>query len=200
MRAQSVPPAPSAEQQKAEHEYSEMLARVQQGDMTVDFRAFRVAGAVKSGPLASSLEIAERAAFRNLAVSGDWMGALASAKRALDRNYASPVAHYDAMLACQKLQQADEAFTHEKILNALLDSILQSGDGKSPETAWFVVTTQEEYVFLGRMGVVPKSQALVNKDGHAYDRVEVLDPRTKESHSVWFNTDMDMGLYKLPPQ
>ena len=43
MRAQSVPTASSAEQQKAEHEYSEMLELVQRGDMTEDFRTFRIA-------------------------------------------------------------------------------------------------------------------------------------------------------------
>ena len=132
-------------------EYAEMLGRVQQGDMTVDFRAFRVAGALKSGPQASKLETEERAAFRNLAASGDWAGALNSAKRALDRNYASPIGHYDAMAACQALGRTDEAAAHEKILNALLDSIRQSGDGQSPETAYFVVTVQEEYIFLNRV-------------------------------------------------
>jgi len=192
VRAQSVPTAPSAEQQKAEHEYSEMLARVQQGDMTVDFRAFRVAGALRSGPHASQLETEERTAFRNITVSGDWTGALDSAKRALDRNYASPIAHFDAMVASQKLQQADEAAVHEKILNALLDSIRQSGDGKSPETAYFVVAVQEEYIFLNRvLHLQGKSQSWVRKDGHFYDRLLVLDPATNQTQYLWFNADFD---------
>jgi len=73
--------------------------------MTVDFRAFRVAGALKSGPHASMLEAKERAAFRSIAASGDWMGALELAKRALDRNYASLVAHSDAMAAYQAMEK-----------------------------------------------------------------------------------------------
>jgi hypothetical protein len=142
------------------------------------------------------MESAERAAFKKLLASGDYPGALDSAKRALDRNYASSVSHFDAMVACQKLNRTEQAALHEKLMNALLDSIRRSGDGKGPETAWFVVTIQEEYIFLQRVvGAVPKSQSLVNENGHAYDRLEVVDPKTNESQSVWFNTDVDMGLY-----
>jgi len=71
LEAQTAPNAPTAEQQKAESEYAAMLVRVQQGDMSIDFRAFRVAGAQRSGPHWSALETAERSAFRNLSASGD---------------------------------------------------------------------------------------------------------------------------------
>jgi thiol-disulfide isomerase/thioredoxin len=192
MRGQSVPTAPSAEQQKAERQYAEMLSRVQHGDMSVDFRAFRVAGALRVGPHSSAEETAERTAFRNLSAAGDWTDALDSAKRALERNYASPIAHYDAMIACQELHQADEAATHEKILNALLDSIQQSGDGKSAATAYFVVTVQEEYIFLNRvLHLRGRSQSWVRKDGHLYDRLLLVDPATSQTQDLWFNSDFD---------
>ena len=192
MAAQSGTTAPSTEQQKAEREYADMLGRVQQGDMTVDFRAFRIAGALKSGPHASKLETEERAAFRNIMASGDWTGALDSAKRALERNYASPIAQYDAMAAYQALGKTAEAAAHEKILNALLDSIRQSGDGKSPETAYFVVTVQEEYMFLNRvLSVRATSQDWVRKDGHFYDRLAALDSSANRVGYLWFNADFD---------
>jgi thiol-disulfide isomerase/thioredoxin len=194
LQAQSSTNAPSAEQQKAESDYSAMLARVRQGDMSVDFRAFRSAGAQKSGPHASIVELGERQAFVKLAVAGDWAGAFTSAKQALQRNFASPIAHYDAMIACAKLQQTDEAASHEKILNALLDSIRQSGDGKSAETAYFVVTGREEYIFLARvLHLRPRSQSLVGKNGHFYDCLHVVDPATNQNQNVWFNADFDFG-------
>ena len=105
MTAQSDTTIPSAEVQKAGREYAEMLGRVQEGDMTVDFRAFRVAGALKSGPHASELETNERAAFRTIMASGDSTGALDSAKRALERNCASPIAQYDAMSAYRRWER-----------------------------------------------------------------------------------------------
>jgi TonB family protein len=192
MTAQTSDTTPSEEQRKAEREYAEMLGRIQQGDMTVDFRAFRVSGAIKSGSHGSVLETSERAAFRNVASSGDWVGALDLAKKALERNYASPIAHFDAMSAYLALRKTEEAAAHEKILNALLESIRQSGDGKSPETAYFVVTVQEEYIFLNRvLRVRATSQNWVKKDGHFYDRLSVPDATTNQVQYLWFNADFD---------
>jgi hypothetical protein len=190
MTAQSE--RPIEEQRQAEDHYANILARVQQGDMSVDFRAFRLAGALKSGPHASKLETDERAAFRNIAASGDWAGALDLAKRALERNYASSIAQYDAMAAYQALGKTDEAAAHEKILNALLESIRQSGDGKNPETAYFVVTVQEEYIFLNRvLHIRATSQDWVRKDGHFYDRLLVPDAGKSQIQYLWFNADFD---------
>src|SRR6202046_2280753 len=190
--AQSVPSSQGADQSQSNDEYADMLTRLRNGDMFMDLRAFRVAEALKSGPHASKLETEERAAFRNIAASGDWTGALNSAKRALERNYASPIAQYDAMAAYQALGKTVEAAAHEKILNALLDSIRQFGDGKSPETAYLVVTVQEEYIFLNRvLHARATSQTWGRKGGHFYDRLSVLDSTTDQIQYLWFNADFD---------
>jgi len=173
--------------------YSEMLARVQKGDLAVDFGAFRIAGTEQSAN-ASMRETVERAAFKKLAAAGDWAGALDSAKHALERNYASPIAHFNAMTAYQNLGKPDEAAFHEKILNAMLDSIGQSGDGKGPQTAYVVVTVQEEYIFMNRtLHLRPTGQGLVQQGKHAYDRLTVADPATGQSQDIWFNIDIDFG-------
>jgi len=208
--AQADAPAPStssaplrpADQASAASTYAAMLKRVQQGDMTVNFRTFRLAAALMSphdDPVAtaSMKEQGERATFKRLMDAGSTQEALDAANRALDRNYASLAGHLNAVLACNKLNKPAEAAVHRKILNALLDSIQRSGDGKSPETAWFVVTISEEYIFLAtRLSLQRTQQGLVRKDGHVYDELEVLDPKTGQKQKVWFNTDVDMNLYR----
>jgi hypothetical protein len=189
--------APTVNSPGPKDEYAALLARVQQGDMTVDFRAFRIAGALMVGPHPSAVEASARAAFNRLLTAGDYAAALDSANQSLNQNYASLVSHFNAMVACRRLNKTSEVVLHGRLTNALLDSIGQSGDGKSPETAWFVVSGQEEYLFLQVVvGLRAKSQALMRHDGHFYDRLEVVDPKTNESRYVWFNTDLDMGLYK----
>lgn len=186
-----------ADQPKPNDEYAALLTRVQAGDTTVDLRAFRIAGALRFPHQASMLEAKERSAFSKLMAAGDVTGALDAAKQALDRNYASPIAHFDAMTAYQALGKTDEASLHEKLLNSLLDSIRQSGDGKSAETAYFVVTIQEEYIFLGRvLHLRRKSQALATIGAHAYDKLETVGATPDQTQQVWFNSDVDMGLYK----
>ena len=181
----------------AQDDYAALLKQVMNGDPAVDYRAFRIAGARALGKDASMIEVGERGKFKQLLASGDTAGALVSANAFLAKDSANTIAQFDAMLAYQASKKPDEAAVHEKILDGLLDSIQRSGDGKSQQTAWFVVTTQEEYVLARRtLRVVPKSQALVQDKGHAYDKLTVLDPKTNQTQDLWFNVDFDMGLYK----
>jgi hypothetical protein len=105
MTAQSDTIIPNAEQQrKAERAYAEMVARVEQGDMTVDFRAFRTAGATQVRPARQHTRNGgARRLSQHRGFSAIGRALSNSAKRALERNYASPIAQYDAMTAYQAL-------------------------------------------------------------------------------------------------
>ena len=50
---------------------------------------------------------------------------------------------------------------HRMIFYGLLTSIVTSGDGKSPETAYKVISVDEEYTVLNHIGAKVKSQSLV---------------------------------------
>ncbi len=190
-------PAGSPPGASPKQEYEGLLKRVLAGDTSVDYQEFRIAGALASGRDEGKRQTIDRAAFRQKQQAGDNQGALDIATQALDRNYASVVNHLDAMFAYANLNNAEEAAKHEKTLDALLESIGKSGDGKGPDTAWFVVNTQEEYVFIARvLKLKAKAQAMVQKGRHYFDRIEVFDPATGQSGAVWFNTDIDMGAYK----
>jgi hypothetical protein len=195
-----------------------MLACIQHGDMTVDLGAFRIAGALRAaspvssglagGRSASEREMQDHQEFTRLFGLGDFEAAFASASRALERNYASLVAHFDAMIACKSLHRNDEAILHEKLVNALADSIRISGDGKTPRTAWQVVTAPEEYVFVSSIlglrrsgpfaaGWAPEASAApkrryLSEKGHAYDALKVMGPDSAQT-DVWFNVDIEAG-------
>jgi hypothetical protein len=182
-------------------DYGTLLTRLKQGDTNIDLPAFRTTTALKLGSAYAALEFRTHSQAMKFFTSGNYQAALELANQTLDRNYASLYGHSDARLACQKLGNAAEAALHEKLLNALADSIMRSGDGKSLETAWFVVDVPEEYFLVGSvLQLQAKSQSLVNKNGHAYDNVVAVDPTTNQSFSLWFNTDVDMGLFKSPSQ
>ncbi|MGA7217772.1 MAG: hypothetical protein WBX38_05635 [Candidatus Sulfotelmatobacter sp.] len=117
----------------------------------------------------------------------------------LDLDYASTVAHFDAMMACRALKNEDDAAKHEKVLNALLDSIAKDGDGKTSETSYLAVTTQEEYIFMVlRLNVKASEQSLVTQNGHSYDRLKVFDPKANTTQYLWFNADIQMNPQGLP--
>jgi tetratricopeptide (TPR) repeat protein len=182
-------------------EYDRILKRVQQGDMNVNFRTFRVAAALMTGKYGSQAEEEQRLKFKKLFDNADYQAALDSANEALKSNYACVSAHYNAILAILRLKRPkQEIAPHQAVLKGLLDSIEHSGDGTSLETAMFVVSIPEEYVFLAtRAHAARIKQSLVRRDGHAYDDLQVQDFTTKQVRDIWFNTDYDLGLYKPPP-
>jgi hypothetical protein len=195
-KAASSPPLAATDPRlrSAADDYLELLHRVQQGDMSVDFHAFRIAGAIVAGPHFSARETIERNTFKRFMAASNPQGALDSSDRMLDLDYASTVAHFDAMMACRALKNEDDAAKHEKVLNALLNSIAKGGDGKTPETSYLAVTTQEEYIFMAlRLNVKASEQSLVTQYGHSYDRLKVFDPKTNTRQYLWFNADLQMS-------
>jgi hypothetical protein len=61
-------------------------------------------------------------------------------------------------------------FYHRMMYYGLMTSIVSSGDGKSPKTAYKVISVDEEYTFLNHIGAKLKRQSL--KDGPS-DEMEV---------------------------
>jgi hypothetical protein len=97
--------------------------------------------------------------------------------------------HLLAMTVLQKMGRNEDAKKHEAILNAIGQSIMESGDGNSAATAWFTVAPSETIVFMTEaLGAEIEDHNLVHVNGHAYDKLTVRDPQGKR-RVVWFNTD-----------
>jgi ankyrin repeat protein len=93
------------------------------------------------------------------------------------------------MTVLQKMGRNEEAKKQQAILNAIGKSIMESGDGGSAKTAWFTVFPSETVFFLTEaLGAQIEGQELVHVNGHAYDKLTVLD-RQGNRRVVWFNTD-----------
>ncbi|MGA7340456.1 MAG: DUF4919 domain-containing protein [Terracidiphilus sp.] len=77
-------------------------------------------------------------------------------------NIADGEAHAAAWSCLKQLGRQREAGKEWNILQALLQSILKSGDGKSAKTAWFAVGIREEYLVMeGALQVQFKQQRSV---------------------------------------
>ena len=95
-------------------------------------------------PLRETLdEIAERDWPTALALSESW---LASCPVDMD-------AHYLAAVALTELGREEEAQAHVDWYRGLVESVLATGDGHTPETAWVVISAQEEYSILQALHV-----------------------------------------------
>jgi hypothetical protein len=177
----------------AEKKYEAYKSRVVAGDLNFDWQDFRLAAALgEIGP--GFYWQSEHNQFVDDLDAGRYEKALAEAQTLIDRNMASCEGHLLAMTVLQRMGRAEEAKRQEAILNAIAQSIMKSGDGSSPETAWFTVLPSETVVFMTEaLGATIKEQQLVHVNGHAYDKLTVLD-RGGKTRVVWFNTDTNEEL------
>ena len=108
----------------------------------------------------------------------------------LKDDYVDMDAHITASLSYRGLGDNNKADFHKSVYIGLVNSILSSGDGKTANTAFVVITTHEEYIVLRALGLYPGSQSLMHIEGHTFDVLTATDPKTKESVKIFFNIDI----------
>jgi hypothetical protein len=70
--------------------------------------------------------------------------------------------HLVHAVALRELGQAEASKHHFAWHQGLVDSVLESGDGRTPETAWVVISIAEEYSILNVFGMQPMEQVLLD--------------------------------------
>ena len=176
----------------AHAKYDELAAKVNAGDLDVDWKALRLAARVGEvygdyDPYDASKRT--QAAFEK----GDYEETLRIARVTLRHNIADGEAHIAAWSCLKQLGRQHEADQEWSILQALLQSILKSGDGKSAKTAWFVVGLREEFFTLGALQLQSKEQHSVKEGGHYFSRIVAADESGKIA-VLWFNIDTDIEM------
>ena len=177
----------------AKQKYETYRARVTGGDLSVDWRAFRLAAVVGGVDGGFDWHPVRDQVMQDMD-AGKNADALTAANQIIEHNMANPEGHLLAMMVLRKMGMDIFADKQRAILDAIVKSILESGDGKSAKTAWFTVNISEEYFIMNVvLGLKPKDQGLVQQDGHAYDEMTVVDDKGAKQ-VLWFNTDTDMQV------
>lgn len=114
----------------------------------------------------------------------DWKGLLAIAQPWIERCPVDIDPRFFAMVALDELGRKNESQEQRRWVVGLVDSVLSSGDGKSPGTAYLAFTIAEEYAVLRIFGYVRDSQALLE---NGIDCLGVHHARTKQEMTVYFN-------------
>ncbi|MCU1267016.1 MAG: hypothetical protein JWM21_3334 [Acidobacteria bacterium] len=182
-------PTPVAAQTQKRSTYETLLERVKKSDQAVDFQELRLAYTDTSAysPYGST-SMARKNMFEALKQK-DYEKTLTNATTMLSANYLDIMGHFGAFVAQRELGHADLSVYHRWVFEGLLNSIKNSGDGKTPETAFVVIATDEEYALFNYLGLRPQDQALVKEKGHNFDRMTALDPQTNQTVVYYFNID-----------
>ncbi len=115
----------------------------------------------------------------------------------IEKHFALPEAHEKGIAFAYKHKDKEKEAYHTWMFTGLMKSLISSGDGQRPDSAFQVLSVSEEYYLLhGRIKKGTKEQTLRHiGDGH-YDIISGIDSKTGVSVEYWFNiTDVfEKGL------
>jgi hypothetical protein len=180
----------------ADSTYLDMVERARGSPAAVDFEALRLAYTRTSfyDPYSSRIDdLASR--MRTAAVKGDHAAAHRHAQDLLDLEFVNIEAHHVSFVALRELEDSVTANHHLHVAGGLIESILQSGDGKRKQTAFRVIAVREEYVILNVLGLRPERQEEIldhaqgfdlTAESRCYDLIEARDEEGR-SRKVYFD-------------
>jgi hypothetical protein len=96
------------------------------------------------------------------AQAGQWAEVLAVVQPWTQQCPVDILAQQITATALTKLGREPEAQEHIRMYRGLVDSILASGDGRTPQTAFVVISVAEEYAILRVFQLKPARQALLD--------------------------------------
>ena len=193
----AVKPTPAPAEAKAASEaqkkYDALLEQAKKGEGAVDYKALRFAyfETPAYNPLVGMIDY--RALWTQV-MQQNWPEAAKQAEAVLAKNYVDANAHMVAFIAYREQGDTEKAKLHRRWADGLLDSIKAGGDGKSPDTAWHVISISEEYAVMRSMSLRAAGQSLANVNGHAYDVMKTVDPKNVEA-TYYFNVDKPFSAY-----
>jgi|HubBroStandDraft_1064217.scaffolds.fasta_scaffold36553_4 hypothetical protein len=176
-------------------EYAKLLASVKSGNTNVDFGRLRISYMDSPEYKAAKDTSDAEKAMGNALDAKDYPKALVNAEKVLSGDFVSIDAHFVAYAASLELGDKDQAAFHLAVFRGLIDSIRNSGDGKSMATAWVVINVHEEYVLMRVLGYRLSSQSVMNKDGHNYDVMQVKNADDGSDATFYFNVDIPFKHY-----
>lgn len=170
--------------------YEALLEKVKAGDTSVSFKDLRMAYAESKGYAPYGSDTEARNAMVAALNEKNYDKALEHAGSILTKNYLDITAHIVSSAAYGELKNAERAKYHRAIVEGLAQSIMKSGDGKTLDTAFVVISTNEEYALFNLLGMKVVAQALVNDKGHSYDKMDAIDRKTEQKTTFYFNIDI----------
>jgi hypothetical protein len=182
------PPNKSA-QDSPKRSFAVLLERAKKSDPTLDFKELRLAYTETADYSPYGGDRETRNKMFDALKAKEFDSAVEAAEKILAKNFVEINAHFVAYVAHRESGRTEKATFHKFMFDGLVKSITGSGDGKTPETAYVVITTDEEYTLFNILGLRPAGQALITQNGHSFDRMTATNPKTNETVVYFFNID-----------
>lgn len=180
--------------------YDALLARLKSGDTKIDFSELRRTYSETAGasPYGTSHEI--RRPMNAAVLRQQCDEAMKIADQILAVNYLSPDAHIAKSTCYRIARDIAKADFHRAVYLGIVNSILASGDGTKPETAYAVISIEEEYAVMRALGIAVWKQEQLRTGEHAYELLSGTSDQAGKSVRVYFNIDIPAALERRKDQ
>jgi hypothetical protein len=189
----ATPGQVAAQQKPSAARYKELVEKLRKGERDVDFTELRMSFTETEDFSPYGGDRDARGAMFGALNAGKWDEALKQSSKILEKNYVDINAHFGAYIANTRKGDTAKADFHKFVTLGLVNSVRGAGDGKSMEQAFVVISTDEEYALLNILGLLPGDQSLMHGGGHAYDKLDAVDPKTNQEHEFYFQIDIPFG-------
>jgi Domain of unknown function (DUF4919) len=192
--ATAVGGAPSPLSQEANADvsyYRERAAALASGNGTeiarTDFVRLRRAQLYMHGSLDSTNALAANKRLTTAFANGDAVAALEATGKILEDDQADIRAHMLRAVVLRQAGKAVEASYQREIAIALIESIVEGGDGRGFDSAWTVFREKEEYEVLKSEGYLVESQSLVRHGDRTFDVLRAHKAEGGEKIEAYFD-------------
>ena len=168
--------------------YQGMVQRLRSGDRSVDLNDLRLTAA-EAGIVSDT---AARRALVAATRTTDAQKIAEAADAVLASNYTDLDGHFFAKFAAAQLGKADRTEFHNWVEMGLLKSLRSNGNGRSPEAAMKVVSTDEEFFVIRMFQEELKQQTRGTCAGQPCDILTTIDPGTKQPITRYFNVEIPL--------
>jgi hypothetical protein len=183
-----VSQAPSPDPKKPT--YAELVASVRKGDANVDYAAMRYA--YLDSPERKKGKYYDSKERNDVLQKKDFEKALKMANEIFATDFVDINAHLFAAAAYHGLGREEDAKKEVDYARALVKSILDSGDGKTQDTAYVVISVDEEYIVLRFLEIRPGGQSLSGgKNGQMFDVLK--GSKDGQGVTMYFNISKFFG-------
>lgn len=183
-----------------ENQFKEEKLKVLQRTPQVNFENLRISYTQTKHYLPwDTVEHEASVAMLNAQEDQNYLLCFKLAKAIIEKNFVSIDGHYGAFSCGKSLKNNEAQELHGYILKGLIQSIKNSGDGKSIESAYKTISLTEMRAFIRATGLTMYRQENVIAGAKQIDLIYCLDPISNESISLYFdNTPARMHIFKRP--
>lgn len=133
----------------------------------------------------NNLEQANKLLALNSMDEKNWKTCLHATEAMLTENYTSLTGHYGAMVCHFETGQSARSDYHKTMLDGFMQAVWRSGDGKLPESAFYITSANDLYAFVQLNGMVAKGQSLIYHEKRPMNAIKVENPETQQE-SIWY--------------